>query len=107
MSKKNKKNLQKLLEKKRALQEISSHPTAVTKPAILPSFRPAPTSPTPHISIEAEVEPAASIPSHHSKEIIRTLVSVFIIAVLMTGTIIVDKKTAHFTSFGNWLYRTF
>lgn len=114
MSKKNKKNLQKLLEKKRALQEISASATVVpskAKPVVRPTTFNAPSF-TSHLPQEAitqmavEPELASQIPTHHSKEIIRTLISVLIIAILMTGAIITDRKSPDFTNFGNWLYRT-
>jgi len=106
MSKKNKKNLQKLLEKKRALQEISTQRVEPTKPSILSTFRSTSSPSAVHPAVVTETEPVAAIPTHHSKEIIRTLISVLIIVLLMTGAIIVDKKTSKFTNFGNWLYRT-
>lgn len=96
MSKKNKKNLQKMIEKRRALQSIETKTTS--KPAHHPELK-KDERPTHH------EQPETKQHSHHSKEIIRTLASVAIIVVVLIGAFIANKETHYLSDFGNWLYK--
>ena len=108
MSKKNKKNLQQLLEKRRALQQIGSVSTISPKKnepvsTVRKIIAPVQTTTTVDSTVEALVE-QPKVPNHHSREIFRTLVSVLIITIVLIGAIILDKRSDVFTTFGNWLY---
>ncbi len=68
-----------------------------------------PIRPTP-ASIPAIATPTQSFeitpPSFLSKEITRTVISLAVVAALLVGAVIVDRRTQTFTHFGNWLSQT-
>jgi hypothetical protein len=96
MSKKSKKNLQKILAKRQQLQQLK--PSSPTEP-LLPV-------PEKHAALPAEPKPATQLAAYsHGRELIRTSVSIGIITLLLVAIIIFDQQRNDLETFGNWLYQ--
>lgn len=96
MAKKSKKNLQKILAKRQQLEQLST--TSLT-PAL-------PEEPKKATQLPTEKSVAALPAYSHNRELIRTGISILIIAVLLVGVIIFDRQRDDLNTFGNWLYST-
>jgi hypothetical protein len=112
MSRKNRKRLKQLINKKQQIQSIASEPAniASTPVTVTPIHQP--------IMATTENQPIANEPNRiadeseesslhplQKRELKRTLASVVIIALLLVGTIILDSKSPFLTDFGSTLYR--
>lgn len=100
MAKKNKKNIQKLLAKKRQIQQLSSKapaPELVDHSTKEPAIAALPVE---------KVSPALLTENTHIKELKRTVVSIIIIALILTAIVIFDKNNNLLDQFGNQLYNS-
>jgi hypothetical protein len=97
MAKKHKRNLQELLEKKRQLQQIQK-----TNSGSLPEM--ATVAVAPGATKTSSTEPLFSA-TQPRRVIGRTLVSVLIVALLLSGSVIASRETDYLNQFGAWLYQ--
>lgn len=96
MAKKQKKNLQKLVQKRQQLQQVSQSVDSTSTVAV---------SPAGTIALPAPVTlPALPADNHLIKEVSRTLLSFVFIALLLTIAVIIDHKTAFFSNLGDRLF---
>ncbi|MEX1123633.1 MAG: hypothetical protein WEC81_00405 [Patescibacteria group bacterium] len=114
MAKKNSKNIQKLL-KKRHLQALQEG--RISEPTPTPPTISTVESPRPEIAAPSQLP---ALPSPESRPalankllairglspIIKTLISVLIIAVILIAVTISAGKSDYLTKFGDWLYTT-
>ncbi len=96
MAKKRAKNIQKLLAKKQQLQRLHETTTPEALPVSIAEDRPA---------IAAKPELPA-LPAGDNKPVIRTLVSVAIVAAILVTLTLTAQSNHYLTSFGDWLYQT-
>ncbi|HSX42443.1 MAG TPA: hypothetical protein VLE93_03820 [Candidatus Saccharimonadales bacterium] len=95
MSKKKKSRLNKML-KAQQLQQISAG-------QVLPV---SPTTPAPMAVMTIAANPVVRPADRHlSREILRTLISLLVVAALLFTAVIVDRRTNLFTTFGAWLFQ--
>lgn len=101
MSKKKHSKLNKLL-KERQLQQLASGQTLAQ---IEPTVRSEPTvTRVSEPKTNTVIEPSSN-DSHIGREILRTLISLMIVAVLLVAAVIVDRHTHYLTNFGAWLFK--
>lgn len=100
MSKKSKKNIQQLIEKKRQLQLLQKQNSA---DSALPTELMSQPSSTVLREVTAVV---TNTNSGVGRELVRTLISVLIITGLLIGFVAVDKRTTAVKRAGEWLYQT-
>jgi hypothetical protein len=97
MSKKSKKNLQKILAKRQRLQQLSSIAPSRSLPSISEE----------RLEVPTETKTLTQPQTYaHSRELIRTLISIGVTLVLLASIVIFDQKRNDLESFGNWLYQT-
>jgi hypothetical protein len=95
MAKKSKKNLQKLLTKKQHIQQLTSRQVT----SILPVSEDAP-------EVSA-AEPVKQLPPlSHAPELRRTVISLIVIAAVLTAFVIYDRQSSQLSQLGELLYST-
>jgi len=106
MAKKKKNKLNKILKQRQLQQlatsrEIEPLPTvSVAQPATI--FQPPST-----VSPSTNFTSVAAVPDNRfGREILRTLISLLIVAILLVIAVIIDRRTSYFTNFSNWLFYT-
>lgn len=98
MAKKHGKNLQKLLAKKQQLQRLQESPSTVAEAL-----------PTPVVADRPAIAAAPELPAlpvGDNKPVKRTLISVAIVAVILTVLTLTAQSNHYLGSFGDWLYET-
>jgi len=98
MAKKNKKNIQKLLAKKRQIQQLGSKSVLPELPNHLTS------EPTPTALPVTKTTPILLGENTHLKELKRTIISILVIALLLAAVVIFDQNNNLLDQFGNQLY---
>lgn len=96
MAKKRAQNIQRLLAKKQQLQRLQEDSSGETlpSPAVIDQ---------PVIAAKPELP---ALPAGDSKPVLRTLISVGIIAIILTTLTLTAQSNHYLTSFGTWLYQT-
>lgn len=98
MAKKSKKNLQKILAKRQQLQQLNTSAAPASLPEPSEELKALPT---------VTQKSVAALPAYsHNRELVRTVISIAIIAALLIGVVIFDRQRDDLATFGNWLYNT-